>query len=320
MRNDQASRQADRANGVNGRRRQLIYERQTGRLRSLSPDGPTHSSAPLPWRGCLLEQHRGRDLQAHDAFLLDTLIFVYFGPPTRFEWEQDGRGRFIDLRDGQVSVVPGRLVHSARLPGPAELVTLSLEPSVLTGRAQPPVTLDETTLQPGLALDDAYTRESLLLLRCELDADSPDTGLLAESVAAALALRVIRQFAFEPMVPLKPAPPVLPGPQLATAVDFIEAGLGQRISLREIADAVGLSPFHFARSFRATTGVSPYQYVLRRRVERARDLLLRGLDPAQAAVNSGFADQSHLTTHFKRRWGVTPRAFLRRKGRPSAGV
>jgi len=79
-----------------------------------------------------------------------------------------------------------------------------------------------------------------------------------------------------------------------------------------LARQIGFSPYHFARLFRQTTGESPHQFVLRQRIERAQRLLAEGGMPlAHVAVESGFADQSHLTRAFKRQLGLTPRAYRR---------
>src|SRR5262249_61776476 len=72
-----------------------------------------------------------------------------------------------------------------------------------------------------------------------------------------------------------------------------------------------LSASHFARQFKAATGLPPHQYVIARRVERARQLLQAGTDLslAEVAVHAGFSDQSQLSHHFKRLVGVTPGRF-----------
>jgi AraC family transcriptional regulator len=72
-----------------------------------------------------------------------------------------------------------------------------------------------------------------------------------------------------------------------------------------------LSPYHFARQFKAATGMPPHQYVIARRVERAKQLLLDGDDFSlgQVAAHAGFADQSQFSHHFKRLVGITPGRF-----------
>ncbi|MCY1409948.1 HTH-type transcriptional activator RhaS [compost metagenome] len=80
-------------------------------------------------------------------------------------------------------------------------------------------------------------------------------------------------------------------------------------SLEELARAVNLSPFHFARVFRATTGLTPLGWVMQKRLAFALQLLRAGLSPAQVATDLGFFDQSHLTRQFKRAYGIGPGAF-----------
>jgi AraC family transcriptional regulator len=78
-----------------------------------------------------------------------------------------------------------------------------------------------------------------------------------------------------------------------------------------MAAVARLSSYHFARQFRAATGLPPHQFVLARRVDRARQLLQGGDDSplAQVAARAGFSDQSQFTRHFKRLVGVTPGRF-----------
>src|SRR6185437_3836380 len=71
-----------------------------------------------------------------------------------------------------------------------------------------------------------------------------------------------------------------------------------------------LSPHHFATAFKVSTGISPHDYVIERRINRARDLLLRKEKTiSEIAVAVGFSSQSHLTVNFRRKMGVTPRKF-----------
>jgi AraC family transcriptional regulator len=94
-------------------------------------------------------------------------------------------------------------------------------------------------------------------------------------------------------------------------VAYIEEHLDAGLSLEQLAAAAHLSVYHFARQFKAAIGLPPHQYVINRRVERARQLLQAGTDLslAEVAAGAGFSDQSQLTHHFKRLVGVTPGQF-----------
>src|SRR5262245_14903342 len=97
---------------------------------------------------------------------------------------------------------------------------------------------------------------------------------------------------------------------LARLVQFIEEHLPERLSIPDLALEVGISPFHFVRLFKQATGLTPHQYVVSRRVERARQLLAdEVLSIAAIALDTGFASQSHLTEVFRRETGVTPAVY-----------
>ncbi len=88
---------------------------------------------------------------------------------------------------------------------------------------------------------------------------------------------------------------------------FIEAHLGDNMTLVSLANVAGVSAGYFSRLFRNSLGVAPHQYLLKRRLDRARNLLQNNRQSiAEIASVTGFSDQSHLTRHFKRRFGVTP--------------
>jgi AraC-like DNA-binding protein len=103
----------------------------------------------------------------------------------------------------------------------------------------------------------------------------------------------------------------LPSRKLNQVVDYIMANLDNRPRLERMAELVHLSPDHFARQFKAATGLAPYQFVIARRVERAQELLCgrQELSLAEVAIVAGFSDQSQLCLHFKRIAGVTPGHF-----------
>ena len=107
----------------------------------------------------------------------------------------------------------------------------------------------------------------------------------------------------------------LPGGKLRRVADHIDANLGGELRLGELSGVVHMSPFHFARLFKRTAGVPPHRFVVRRRVDRAIELLAGGEHPiGEIARLVGFGTPSHFTTVFRRITGVTPTEYRRGRG------
>jgi AraC family transcriptional regulator len=100
--------------------------------------------------------------------------------------------------------------------------------------------------------------------------------------------------------------------QLKRVMRFIDANLSAKVGPQDLADLVGLSTSHFARAFRSTVGKSPYSYLIHRRIERAKEIMLEtDLPLVQIALDCGLADQAHLTRLFTRIVGISPAAWRR---------
>ncbi len=104
------------------------------------------------------------------------------------------------------------------------------------------------------------------------------------------------------------------------AGELLAADLDGRVTLDEAAKAAGLSRYHFLRVFKAATGLPPHAFRTQRRVDLARRLLRAGLPPAQVALDTGFADQSHFTRTFRQFTGATPGQYQTADKTPSAAL
>jgi AraC-like DNA-binding protein len=107
-------------------------------------------------------------------------------------------------------------------------------------------------------------------------------------------------------------PPVVRDDVLADRVrDLLDARLVEGLRLDEVARRFGVHPTHVVRAFGRRHGLPPHRYLVGRRIDRARRLLLDGMPTADVALATGFADQSHLTRHFRGMLGTTPARYAR---------
>src|SRR5262249_25679950 len=150
-------------------------------------------------------------------------------------------------------------------------------------------------------------RSALGAVAAELANGAAGSPPAAESLANVLAVHLVRHLTTRPRG-ARGRDGTLPRGRLREVVQYIEEQLGASPTLDELAAVARVSPFHFARQFKAATGLPPHQYVILRRVERAKELLRTEADLALAevALRAGFSDQSQFSYHFKRLIGVTP--------------
>ena len=155
-------------------------------------------------------------------------------------------------------------------------------------------------------LHDPLLSQIVTTLAQEIDGGFADK-ILVESLGTALCIRIAQRFVGD--LPL-PTSNGLSPERLRRVRDYVEAHLDDDLSLTILADIACLSPYHFSRSFKQATGIGPQRYVMQRRLERAKRLLRQTHQPiALIAQEVGFADQSHLTSVFRRETGVTPGLF-----------
>jgi AraC family transcriptional regulator len=134
-------------------------------------------------------------------------------------------------------------------------------------------------------------------------------SLYTESLHNTLCLHLLRHYTTSQTV-INYGDDALPAYLHRRLEEYIQANLSQNITLSDMAQVTSLSVSHLTKLFKQSQGISLYQYVIHCRIFRAKQLLKhQQLTIADIATQVGFADQSHLTHHFKRHVGVTPKAF-----------
>ncbi len=240
---------------------------------------------------------RGR--HAHDFHQ----VTLFLTSPGHVDWHfGEDRGYSGRPMAGDCVLTPALMPTSVRCDRPFESISVRLSTGLLD-RVARLTGLEEARIRPVAMRRDVFAGEVARKLAEEVDSGGQGQSLFADSLGTALAVHLLREYADDAMPPRASG---LTDDLLRRVTDYVEGHLDGDLSLGTLAVLAGLSPYHFTRLFRTATGTTPHQYVILRRVERARQLLLEGVDIAQAAARSGFSGQSHLHHHLRRILGVTP--------------
>ncbi|XRQ02813.1 AraC family transcriptional regulator [Actinomadura welshii] len=210
---------------------------------------------------------------------------------------------------GSVVVVNPGVVHGGHAGVPEGWAYRVLYPSVdvVTGVAADLGARPGIPAFPEPVLDDAEAAE---LLRAVHRAGEKGDALAASTLLGTALAGLLTRHA---SVRGRPASAAMP-PAVRAARDILHANIVDPPSLERLAADVGTRPFPLLRAFRDTVGLPPHAYLNQVRVREARALLDEGLPPADVAARTGFADQAHLTRHFKRTLGVPPGAYRSARG------
>jgi len=148
-------------------------------------------------------------------------------------------------------------------------------------------------------------------LKAEMESNYPSGRLYTDSLGVSVASRLVSTHSSVAQHSVAQSGG-LGGRRLKQTLAYIEDHLSEDLSLAHIASVSGVSASHFKTLFRQSAGVPLHQYVVQRRVERAKDLLMQDkLSIAEIALATGFSHQSHLARHMRRSVGLSPRAMKR---------
>jgi AraC family transcriptional regulator len=287
--------------------------------RKIIPLKAAAASDRLGWVGLEAARYRAApDSELNSPALTHHRLVLVTQPSEELDLMYEGVKRHMPPPAGSILVVPAGCPSRWRWSGPNDALHIFLEPGLVARVAAETFDLDPArlTVPPLDGLDLPHLRAAMGPVDAELTAGGAGGRLAAESLANVLAVHLIRHV-LAPRRPPRRRDGALPRRALHAVVEYIREHLDAGPTLEQMAAVARLSPYHFARQFKAATGLPPHQYVIARRVERAKQLLHGGDDfsLAQVAARAGFSDQSQFSHHFKQHVGVTPGQF-----RTPAGV
>jgi len=244
------------------------------------------------------------------------VVNLHLNTPHRLVQRQGGKTRGGLVATNDAAVTPAGVPGYWRTDAASEDMSMLLENGFFRRlAAETGIEPQGVEVVPLFSAPEPQIERVGLSLLSEMETGGLGGELYAESLANVLALHLLRNHSslgrnsrrqvgseggFSKRV-------------LEQATDFMNDNLPRKLTLAEIAGVAHMSPHHFARSFKAATGLSPHQYVIHRRVERAKSLLSdTSLTVAEVARTVGFSIPSHLAHHVRRLLGVSP-SVLRRE-------
>jgi len=282
-------------------------ERDSSRTVDLLAESRLLSSGER-WRGLKLHEARSEAQEMPEGYLLAHAAFLMTRAP-----ESD-----IRLPDrGWQSVVPSlRTIHffpaqlpfSARTFGPSSVIGLEISPELVSAVQGPEPTQRGELLEHATCVDN-FLVESVLALAEDVRAGFPCGRIYGESVGAAFVAQLLRKCSTTRFAEAR-FPAGTSNYRLRQVFEYINDNLASDLSLLRLASIAETGVDNLLRLFKRSTGLTPHQYVLRKRIERAQALLAQPrLSITDIALQSGFVDHSHFARIFRRTTGVSPRVY-----------
>lgn len=288
-----------------------LIDRTTGNRFPAAPDGTVLlSSHQLGWQGIAVELHSIPAMEMPEHCLEGHRLMVHVGKPVVFEWKEDDRWRHTLLKPGDFCLQTHREINLPRWNQSLEFLAIALAPDLICQWFQE--TIPETIhFQPLRGQFDPVIARVAQRFHLELASNSYGGALYGESLALAFSLHLLEQYCTQPKTLPRPRGK-LSALQLRQFVEYVHEHLSNQLSLVELANQVNLSAYHFTRLVKNSLGLSPHQYVLKTRIERAKHLMTGSnrLNLAEIGLQVGFYDHAHFTKAFKRLVGASPTQFL----------
>lgn len=275
------------------------------------------SSRDRGWRGIEAVRFRGRLRGESVIPHTHHVAMVYLGRPLEMRAKMGSRDQYRHLVEGDVTILPAGLPSQWGWRGDwsVDCLHMYLEPSFLEEvSVSTGVDAAGVEIKNVFGVRDPQVEQVGKSLLSELEDGGLIGDLYAQSLTNVLMIHLLRHHSSLGRRDARKIEREYKGAlskrALRSVTDYVGDNLVHDLTLEELAGIAHMSPYHFSRLFKRSTGLSPHQYVVRKRVERAKELLTNtDLSLHEVALSVGFADQSHLSRYTKRLLGVSPKSL-----------
>ena len=275
----------------------------------LVPNAGGQSRAEQPWKGVLLERHALEAIEIPEHEHRDLCLHLQLEGNPEMEWWSEQKNSVEHTSPGSMILLDAGTRDRIHWTERSKRLIVSVQPWLLRQVAEELGASGDPTLRNHWSLRDPALTNLLREMDTQAHTGWPLGQLYAGLLGMGFTATLLRRYTDTGLLPavLKGQ---LPLPKLRRAMEFMTENLHRDVHLDEIAREAGLSSFHFAREFRATTGQTPYQYLLDQRITRAKFLLRAKTSTVQdIAYETGFGSAVNFVRAFRQRVGVTPGAW-----------
>ena len=273
---------------------------------------PILSSQKQGWENILVEQFQHPAGEGRTHYSDEHAICLSLSPcPVRLLQTQGDKTYMGLYAKGDLCITPAKIPFFARWDRDDRFLQIRIASRFIQSVAREALAMnpDRLELRPEFRTRDRQIEAISMMLLSELQQENIGGRLYIESLANVLAVHLIRQYAsVEPRLTVYEGG--LPERQVLRVFEYINENLNQDIKLADLAQLLDISQFHFSHLFKQAIGISPYQYLIQQRIERAKQLLKQTeRSIMEIALECGFNSHSHISKQFRQLTGITPTAY-----------
>jgi AraC family transcriptional regulator len=287
-----------------------LLDAASGDVIPSAPQGSVLASSENSWRGIAVEHHCINPMEMAPHHLVGHRLVINVGQPVAFEWKNAARWKQTTYETGSFALQSHSDFHAPRWHQPFEFVAVALEPQFVSRF----VGKESVEFQEMRGHHDSTITQMAVRMKNLLAAGAVEESVFTQALTTAFAFHLLQGYSTQ-SADLRLLRGRLEGRSLKRVIEFAQDNINQPLTLEQLAAQAHLSPFHFARQFKATLGLSPHQFLLKIRIDKARQLM-SGQQASRRSLTdiafaTGFYDQSHFVHAFKRLTGYTPKAYIK---------
>lgn len=284
-----------------------IHITQTDNCKDLpaAPDSAVLLSSADNWTGIKVEHHILPPSEMPEHLVQEHRLIINIGKPLNFEWKTGNKWQWKHYKTGDFTMLSHGEIHTPRWDKVFDFIAIALSPEY-TDRL---IEIHDFFFSPQRVITDNLIYQLSLKFFDELKQGNFAGKVYGESLSTAFAIHLACNYSTNQKKVFAPKGK-LSSIQLHQVIDYANSHINQNIGLAELAKQLNISSFHFIRLFKQTVGISPYQFILQLKIERAKQLMQQSrFSLTEIAYELGFMDQAHFSNAFKKATGVAPFQF-----------